>query len=148
MGSYHQQCWHWERIRSMGECGGGDDRKCCVIKRWKEGLYESKRRRKQVNKQSKETQNISHSAMDIKIMRFRISFHRLGNKYKPRAKKHKQTQCTLRQLDKVPETRDFDRTGLRPSHVWAVFFCSLSFLNFLVLCLILRGPSLLLMTAS
>ena len=34
--------------------------------------------------------------------------------------------------------RAFGRTGLRPSHVWAVFFCSPSFLNF-VLCLILQG---------
>lgn len=46
----------------------------------RENLYKLKRKRKQVNKQRKEeTENVSNSAMEIKILRFRICFHRLGD---------------------------------------------------------------------
>jgi hypothetical protein len=43
-----------------------------------EGLHELKREKK-VYKQRKGNQNISHSAKEIKILRFSVGFHRLGN---------------------------------------------------------------------
>lgn len=127
----------------------GESRKCSVMKRWREGLHELKRKKKkrQVNKQRQreESQNISHSAKEIKILR-QNKFSQHGELTQTCSKKHKRNLSTLRQLENVSETRAFHMTGLEPSSVWAVFFCS-SFLCSLAL-YHPWGPSLLPMTAT
>ena len=82
--------------------------------------------------------NISHSAMEIKILRLEWVFISWGISINLGQKTQGKPVDLETAKKSARDYRAFGRPGLRPSHVWAVFFCSPSFLNF-VLCLILQG---------